>query len=269
MAKFNKDYQITQKEIFLCIVSLFTILVVFFLIDPVPQDLSYHQFADNRNIFGIPNALNILSNIPFLLIGLSGINFVIRLLASKGFNAVIIQYLIFFIGLVLTAFGSSYYHYQPSNDSLFWDRLPMTIVFMSLLNSVISELISRKVSMILLPFLLVVGCLSVFYWDWSEKTGQGDLRFYAVVHFLPVVLIFLMLVIYKTPRKYLRYIIGLGLFYAVAVVVEFFDQEIFNLLHFVSGHTLKHIFASLGCAFILLMLYHRKSFFYRLTFKQS
>ncbi|WP_457572113.1 hypothetical protein [Desulfovulcanus sp.] len=259
----------TKKEVLLCSVSLFTILVIFFFIDPIPQDLSYHQFADNRNIFGIPNALNILSNIPLLLIGLLGTNFVIRLLANKGFNAIIIQYLLFFTGLILTSFGSCYYHYHPSNASLFWDRLPMTIVFISLLNSVISELISRKVSMILLPFLLVVGCLSVFYWDWTEKTGQGDLRFYAVVHFLPIVLIFLMLVIYKTPQKYLFYITGLGLFYAVAVVAEFFDQEIFNLLHFASGHTLKHIFASVGCAFILLMLYHRKDSFYQLTSKQS
>ncbi len=255
-----RDYQMSRREALLCSVSLFTILFVLFLVDPIPQNLSYHQFADSRNIFGISNALNILSNIPFLFIGFLGIKFVIKLLDGNGFNVIIIQYLVFFIGLVLTAFGSSYYHYHPSNDSLFWDRLPMTIVFMSFLNSVISELISRKISMVLLTFLLFVGFLSVFYWDWTEKAGHGDLRLYAVVHFLPFILIFLMLVMYKHPEKYLFYIIGLIFFYAVAKIFEFIDFEIFDLLHFVSGHTLKHIFASIGCVFILLMLYHRKEF---------
>ena len=39
------------------------------LLDPIPQDLAYHNFADTRALFGLPNAYDVLSNIPFLLVG--------------------------------------------------------------------------------------------------------------------------------------------------------------------------------------------------------
>ena len=39
----------------------------------------------------------------------------------------------------MVAIGSSYYHWKPSNSRLVWDRLPMTVGFMSLVAVVISE----------------------------------------------------------------------------------------------------------------------------------
>ena len=39
----------------------------------LPLGPSYHVFADQRTLFGIPNALNVLSNIPFLLVGMWGV----------------------------------------------------------------------------------------------------------------------------------------------------------------------------------------------------
>jgi hypothetical protein len=37
------------------------------------------------------------------------------------------------------ALGSGYYHWRPSNSRLVWDRLPMTVGFMSLIAVVVSE----------------------------------------------------------------------------------------------------------------------------------
>jgi len=243
----------TIKSSILFLTALIAVFAVFFLIKPVPQDLNYHQFADNRVIWGIPNALDLLSNIPFVLVGLLGMAFT----AGHGFGVYYVPYFVFFAGVFLTGLGSSYYHYDPSNDTLFWDRLPMTIAFAGFFSSVISELINRKAAIVLLFPLLIVGMGSVFYWDWSEAQAEGDLRLYALVQFLPIILISFMLFLYKLPGKYLRYIMGLMIFYLISKLFEFFDLKIFNFLHFISGHTLKHLFAAAGICSVLRMLYVR------------
>ena len=40
-----------------------------FCLPPIPQDQSYHAFADDRTMVGIPNFLNVISNLPFLVVG--------------------------------------------------------------------------------------------------------------------------------------------------------------------------------------------------------
>jgi len=238
-----------RSALLLAIVFL-TVFAVFFLVAPIPQDLTYHKFADSRVIWGIPNALNILSNIPFVLIGIWGIAITLR----HGLGAFYLPYIVFFVGVSLTGFGSSYYHYDPSNDRLFWDRLFLTIAFAGLFASVISELISRKASIFLLFPLLTVGMGSVFHWDWSETHADGDLRLYAIFQFLPIILIPLMLFLYELPAKYLRYIIGLIIFYLISKILELLDYEIFSVLQVISGHTLKHLVAAGGICFVLRML---------------
>ena len=42
----------------------------FWFIPAIPQDLHYHNFSDQRNILSVPNFFNVLSNLPYLLIGL-------------------------------------------------------------------------------------------------------------------------------------------------------------------------------------------------------
>jgi len=60
--------KIKGKDIFLSVLVLLAFLLVFF-IPPIPQDLEYHYFADSRVIFGIYNFWNVLSILPFLLVG--------------------------------------------------------------------------------------------------------------------------------------------------------------------------------------------------------
>jgi hypothetical protein len=52
--------------------TVVSVLGLFFL-PPIPQDQAYHQLADQRAIFGIPNFWNVVSNLPFLLIGAAGL----------------------------------------------------------------------------------------------------------------------------------------------------------------------------------------------------
>lgn len=114
----------------LIIISLITVGIIC-TIDPIKQDLGYHQFADQRTRFSIQNFINVISNIPFMLIGLLGI------LHLNGKNIKIADcqpitpFFVFFMGVFFTGIGSAYYHLNPSNETLFWDRFPMTISFMA------------------------------------------------------------------------------------------------------------------------------------------
>ena len=48
-------------------------LVGLLLLPPISQDQSYHDFADQRTLLGIPNFWNVVSNIPFIAIGAVGL----------------------------------------------------------------------------------------------------------------------------------------------------------------------------------------------------
>ena len=227
---------------------------VFFLVDPIPQDPDYHKFVDQRSYLGVQNFLNVFSNLVFIIIGCFGLYVLIKRGNQNNINKSFSACYLFFLGLVLTGIGSAYYHLSPDNQTLVWDRLPMAIAFMSLFSFFLYEHVSTRLGVWLLWPLLAIGIFSVLYWIYTENQGHGDLRLYALVQFLPVLLIPLILVLFPSKRyqkKYLWYLIGM---YALAKVSEHYDDEIMAMLS-VSGHTLKHIFAAFsGVAFLNLIL---------------
>src|ERR1043166_4116744 len=77
------------------------------LVPPIPQSQIYHGFADQQTLLGIPNFWNVVSNLPFLLVGALGLmNANVRRELSAS---------VFFLGVLLTGFSSSYYHWQPND----------------------------------------------------------------------------------------------------------------------------------------------------------
>ncbi len=218
----------------------------------IPQPLSYHHFADQRSVFGIANGWNVLSNIAFLIVGIWGLWAAVRLKAS-------IAYSWFFIGVLMTAFGSAYYHHAPDNWHLVWDRLPMTVGFMSLTAAIIEERFDTRWGQRLLWPLMLVGAGSVFYWYWTETVGRGDLRPYALIQFLPLILVVLMLCVFPRPGMGSAYLAVAIVFYTMAKIAELEDGAIYRALSFVSGHTLKHLLAAAGCASIVLMIEKRRA----------
>lgn len=240
---------LSRAALTLLVISLLAILGMLF-VAPIPQDLAYHQFADIRQWWSIPNTLDVLSNVPFILTGLLGLMRCMRCRETLLFW----PFLAIFIGVFCTAFGSAYYHWTPGNETLVWDRLPMTIAFMGLFTLVLVDRVDRRWRHALLP-LLIVGVGSVWYWDWTENMGAGDLRPYALVQFLPMVLIPLILILYPAPRRDYGLFIGLLVFYLLAKLLEHFDRQVFELTsQLVSGHSLKHVSAALATGFLYVLL---------------
>lgn len=225
----------------------------------VAQPLSYHHFADFRTAFGIANVANVLSNLPFAIFGAWGLCFLAQKESSKAFLDPRERwpYITLFIGILLTAFGSGYYHLMPDNSRLVWDRLPMTIAFMSLVSAMIAERLDVTIGVRLLIPVLLVGILSVVQWHFSELRGHGDLRFYAAVQLYAIFVLLLLLLL---PPRYTRTsdLIWLGVFYLLAKALEATDRSIFSLGYVVSGHTLKHLAAGMSGYFLLRMLQNRE-----------
>jgi hypothetical protein len=239
----NKKY----ADILLIVVVASLTLAIGFLVQPIPQDPHYHLFADQRRLCGVNHFWNVISNLPFLLAGLYGLWLIrkIQLPHAK------LAYGTFCLGVILVCFGSGYYHLNPSNHSLVWDRLPMTIAFMALFSLILHERVLVNPKTYTLIPLLILGAASVFYWDWTESQGQGDLRFYVLVQFLPIFLIPLILWLY--PRGYLKsgYLLWAFGFYFLAKLLEHYDQIIFQTLDEISGHSLKHLAAAIAVVFII------------------
>jgi len=248
-----------KKEKYYLLSALFVCAVVVMMIVPaIPQSESYHNFADKRTIFGLANCWDILSNIPFVFVGIAGLIFTIKKMLHDNDRTVYLPYAIFFAGVFLTGFGSGYYHIEPTTSTLVWDRLPMTISFMAFFSAIISERINKKLGSRLLVPLLIIGVVSIVYWNWTEQNGAGDLRIYALVQFVPIT--FIPIIILLFPSKYTRgndlfYVIG---FYGLSKLFEALDNQIFMLGGIVSGHTLKHLAAAFAVYWLLRMLYKRE-----------
>jgi hypothetical protein len=203
--------------------------LIAFLLPPIAQDPAYHGFADSRTLFGVPNFWNVVSNVPFLLAALWGF----YTLGRFGAHTVL------FAGLALVAFGSGYYHWNPNNDTLFWDRLPMTVVFMTLLAVTVRERVGSETRrsradvdvcptwLLLLP-LLAAGVGSLVVWR-----STGDLRAYGLVQFYPMLALPLILILFPARGSWgVWAMIG---FYVLAKGLELADHAPF------SGHPWKHV----------------------------
>jgi len=205
------------------------------LLPPIPQDQGYHNFADQRTLLGIPHFWNVVSNLPFIAVGAAGLRQFHRHAAT----------FVIFLGIFLTGFGSSYYHWSPSDSTLFWDRLPMTLCFMAILAVVVEERIGERLGAVLLWPLLAIGLLSLVLWRLT-----GDLRLYAWVQFFPCLALPLLLLL-RPPKYTGTFYWGVAAaLYALAKLCELYDRAI-DSNFILSGHTLKHFFAAAACFAVL------------------
>ncbi len=216
----------------------------------IPQDPSYHKFADQRAWHGIPNAMDVVSNLPLVVIGAVGLASCCRTRQTelRGMKAIL------FCAVALTGFGSAYYHWRPTNATLVWDRLPLAAMFMAFFAVLIADRVSLQAGRRLFWPLVGVGVLSVVQWWWSERHGVGDLRLYGVVQFLPMLL--LPVIVATQPGRFTRnrevwWVLG---FYALAKACEAGDAVVFGWTHCISGHTLKHLCASAAAWCMVRML---------------
>ena len=232
-------------------------LALALLLPSMPQPPGYHDFADRRAIFGITNFLDVASNAGFLLAGLAGLAVVLRRRAAFEFSAERWPYAVFFLGVVLTAAGSAYYHLAPDNPRLFWDRLPMTVAFMALICAQIVDRVHVRAGLLLLVPALLLGAASVIYWRATEIAGSGNVLPYGVLQGYAGVILLVIAVLY--PSRYTR---GADIYwalvaYAASKLFEALDDALLAAGGLISGHSLKHLAAAVAGFVLCRMLWLR------------
>ena len=230
---------LTRNEIHV-VLALIVGTALWLFMPVVAQPGEYFPFADQRPLLGIPNAADVLSNLAFVAVGLLGLYRLqqghrpLEPVARLSLN-------IFFLGLFLTGFGSAYFHWNPTDETLVGDRLPMTVAFAGLFGALLAERISTRSGRAVLLLMLVVGPASVFYWK-----ATGDLSLYALVQFGGMAAILLLLSL--TPRGHDPFPWwALIAWYGFAKLVEFGDVFVWNATReLFAGHMLKHLTAAIG-----------------------
>jgi hypothetical protein len=198
-------------------------------------------------VLAVPHAFDVFSNVGFAIVALWGWR-VVRHGRSCG-------YALFVASLLLTAIGSSFYHLEPHDTRLVWDRLPIALACAGLLGAVRAESRGRWNDAVATVALAVAAFGSVYWWDIS-----GDLRPYLLLQALPLVLIPLWQWIYHAPReRRIAFAAAIAL-YVLAKVAELNDHAIYALSGLVSGHTLKHLLATLASAVVVFELNGRVIF---------
>jgi len=241
--------KVLWKHLLVISMVLGSLLALLFQL-PIHQDLAYHHFADTKVLFGIPNFQNVISNLPFVLVGLAGVGLCMR----RDHDESKIAWLLFFVGIALVGFGSIYYHINPNSQTLLWDRLPMAVGFMALFAALLGELIEARLPRVLLVPMVMIGFASVMVWHWFD-----DLRLYVWVQFMPMLVIPVMLLLYRKRYSHTYLLVLALLVYLLAKVLEGFDLEIFSLMqNAIGGHAMKHVVAAAGSGVLLWMLYVRK-----------
>lgn len=204
---------------------------------PVNNQPKYYHYIerDFNHQCCIPNFANVISNIPFALVGIYGLLYgQNNSIGWLGFN-------IASIGVFL---GSSYYHWNPNNSTLVWDRIPMTLCTTS-----ITYEIFRLYDFPLHPNDLnlwwVVGIYSVIYWNLT-----GDLRLYAFVQYYPILFIILLMIFDEDPYNLNKSTLAISIgVYVFARICEYFDHTLYRYTP-LSGHVWKHLL----CAYAMYIL---------------
>ncbi len=222
---------------------------------PIAQLPDYHEFADQTQRFGIAHFADVTSNLGFLLVAVWGWLALSPVSKHPALASGWCAYRLFLLGLALTACGSAWYHFAPDNARLIWDRIPITLACGGLLAGAWGDAHRRSGCKFAIAC-AIFGLASVAWWYATEQTGNGDLRPYLAMQILPLLLVPVWQSVYDAPKSDRWFFSAALIIYAVAKLAEINDREIGAILG-ITGHTLKHLLATLSSALIVIGLRHR------------
>lgn len=223
----------------------------------IVQPAGYHDFADHSVLAGFPHAADVFSNIGFALVAMWGVFRLAACWNRPELRAGQAGYKLFLAGLFLTAFGSAYYHLAPDDFRLVWDRLPIALACAGLLAAVRAETVARfdpRKEAFAFGLLAIV---SVGWWHLTNGEGQGDLRPYLLLQLLPIALIPLWQWLYRSDIRDRRLFGAALAIYVIAKLAELNDHAFLLANGLISGHTLKHLLATLAAGLIVFSLTRR------------
>jgi hypothetical protein len=211
-----------------------------------------HPFVDARTLWGIPNAMDVLSNLPFAFFGVWGLWRVLRVRTLP--TATRIASSVFFAGFILTCAGSSFYHWTPDAWGLALDRAGMACAFAGVLGLAIAERVSLRAVHWAWGSVFITAMLSI-----ALNYVAGAIAPWAVVQFGGMAVVLWAATLRAQPGALaVRWGVVIAI-YALAKLLEMGDAAVFHLTQeWISGHSLKHIAASLAALPVIIALRHNE-----------
>ena len=227
-------------------------LLVLAVFGPVlPASPHQHGFADQRTLWGLPCALDVLSNLPFALAGAWGLVLLLRLRGGALDAATRAMASLFCVGLMCTAVGSTWYHGRPDDAGLLWDRLGMAVAFAGLLGLAAASRVSGRAGWAMAAAVLVAGPLAVVAW-----ARTGNLLPWAVVQLGGMLVVVALACLHRRAGALALNLSAVIVWYGAAKLCEAADHAVFAATgQWVSGHTLKHLSAAAAALPVLAALH--------------
>jgi hypothetical protein len=227
------------------------------LLGPVPQDTSYHLLADTRTCLGfIPRAGDVLSNLAILAAGVFGLALRSRMTVAPEERAAVN---VLVAATLLTALGSAYYHWAPTNETLVWDRLPLGVILVSILALVMADRLHPLYARHGIWPLTALVAAGIALWAVSESMGKGDLILYLIVRIGAGISILALLVFGRPRHTGTRWLVLALLCELIMAAFERLDYPIFQWTGWVSGHSLKHVMVGVALALVFWWLRSRRA----------
>lgn len=223
----------------------------------IEQPANYHDFADHSQWGGMPHAADVLSNFGFAIVGIWGWWHLSPQREHPAIRASWFGYRLLLVGLIFTAAGSAYYHLAPDDSRLVWDRLPIALACAGLLAGVRAETVARYDAHLEAAALALLAVFSVAWWHFTGLQGQGDLRPYLLLQLLPILLVPLWQALHGSDRRDRLYFGAALVIYIFAKLAELNDHQLLQVSGALSGHTLKHLLATVAAALIVGRLVQR------------
>ena len=215
----------------------------------VNQPGEYHRFADQRLLWQVPRAMDVLSNLAFAVVAIVGGTALWRARAALS-DMQRAMAALFFAGLLLCAAGSGWYHLAPDEVGLAVDRCAMAVAFAGLLGLAAASRVSERAGAWLGLSVLVLGPFAA-----SLAFATGNVLPWAVLQFGGMAAVAALAL---RPARAGTWPIPLAAViaaYAIAKLFEVNDDTVFSLSgQWVSGHTVKHVMAALAAIPVIFAL---------------
>jgi hypothetical protein len=217
----------------------------------LPQPADYHDFADQRTIFGVPHFTNVVTNAAFAVVGVIALAGLSR--RRRGAEPGLFWppetflFRIFYASSIGVAAGSALYHWSPSNLTLFWDRLPMAVCVAALAAGLLAGRLGAAAGTRAFRVLGPAIPATLVYWLWSETHGSGNIWPYLCWMYGTLMVTALVLLLYE-PRytESAHEWAALFLFAGAMLFDTLLDGWLYALGGFMGGHALKHLLAAFG-----------------------
>ncbi len=216
------------------------------LMSPVIRGPGFHRYADDRALLGVPNAGDVVSNLPFVVVGLAGLALVRR---AHGLPRALVA--LFFVSVAGIGLGSAAYHAAPGDVTLALDWMPIVLTLAFLVSLLLADRVDRRTGTLAAVVLPAIAIGAVLWWWGGGGTAGGDMRWYAGLQLSMVVAVPVIVAMYPRGRLAARYLLlGVACF-VLARLTNAADASLLATTG-VSGHSLKHVVAAAatGCVYL-------------------